>query len=152
LLPQNHPPSLLFFGIDKDYDENKLQMLIENLLMTKYLILCRSIPLRNVHFNSIVDKAYAEFDSFDIADTLIKVQMFAKNAKGFQIKITYAIDATKLKQMMWSAVVIRNLPSTISKEKVAERCRDENERVKYVLPVTQIKGNLVNEANIARSQ
>ena len=76
--------------------------------------------------------------------------MFARNSKRFQIKITFAIDATKMRQMMWSAVVIRNLPSNISKEKVADRCRDENEKVKYVLPVTQIKSIFVNQANFVQ--
>ncbi len=150
LLPQNHPPSLLFFGIDRDFDEKKLQMLIDNLLMKRFHILCRSVAVHNIHFNSIVDKAYAEFESFDIADSIIQSQIFAKNSKMLQIKIAYATDATKLKQTMWSAVVIRNLPPNISKEKVAERCRDENEKVKYVLPVTKIKGKFVNQANIAR--
>jgi hypothetical protein len=72
-------------------------------------------------------------------DELFRLQIYAKNSKRGQIQITYAIDATKIKQMMWSAVVLRNLPHSITSEMVAERCRDDNERVKYVLPVAQVK-------------
>ena len=38
-IPHGHPPSLLFTNIDKDYDDKKLYMLIENLLSTKYKLI-----------------------------------------------------------------------------------------------------------------
>ena len=95
--------------------------------------------MHNIQFNSSHDKAYAEFDTMKIADEVFKLQIYAKNTKRAQIQITYAIDATKIKQMMWSAVVLRNLPHSITSEMILERCKDDNERVKYVLPIAQVK-------------
>ena len=137
-IPKELPPALLFQKIDLQ-KEGDLQNIIYQ-FTGKSTINNKGAQICSVIYNAHNDAAYAEFETYEIIDEIVAAISKASVSKKQFMTAMYAINVTKLVLYMWSAVVIRNLPPQSTMIKIEERCSDQGERVKYVLPPKMIKG------------
>lgn len=124
-------PGILFIDIDKLFKPFNLKSLIN--LYSK----CTLNEAVIMSFNS-VNFCLTKFDSVDLCNTA-----FEALSSMTKLNIKYAYDITDIKESMWFAVIIRNLPFK-DVDQIGKLCnqflKKNKQMVKYIVSPKEIKG------------
>ncbi len=61
-----------------------------------------------------------------------------RNSDQEKINVFYCYDITDLKNSLWSAIILRNLPSNLQALQITQFCQNINKNVLYSLPTKEI--------------